>query len=207
MKMKKTSIIVLCLAAAVAASANVTINLGSGFLYGADGSTLFPDNGLLQLVASSTDTTFNSVTAGSFTSGDDVVLASFAFDHSTTSTPGFSIASLDLAYTAPVGQGDAIALRWFPTLTLASPAPLAGTIYGQFRTDAILSGSDIAWVLPSDGAIVTLNFGTIALGGESPDNLAVANLVVTAVPEPATYAAILGFVTLGLVGYRRFRRR
>lgn len=30
---------------------------------------------------------------------------------------------------------------------------------------------------------------------------------VTAVPEPATYAAILGFVTLGLVGYRRFRRR
>lgn len=33
------------------------------------------------------------------------------------------------------------------------------------------------------------------------------NLQVTAVPEPSTYALFLGVATLGLVGWRRFRRK
>ena len=83
---------------------------------------------------------------------------------------------------------------------------VAGTIYGQFNN--LLTSVDYSntWFAPADGQNADLTFLNSVPGGSYPDGLGIANLTV-AVPEPSTYAAILGALTLGFVGVRRFRRR
>ncbi len=68
-----------------------------------------------------------------------------------------------------------------------------------------------SWLLPTipDGAANADVQWTITDAGTSymvGDLIGNSVVLESAIPEPATYAAILGLVTLGLVGYRRFRR-
>jgi hypothetical protein len=96
-------------------------------------------------------------------------------------------------------------LRWYPTLTLSSSVPGAGTTYGQFRTDAVENSSDIPWQVPSSGAD-NLNFLTVASGvGTEPTSTGVASLVVAAVPEPSSLAAFGSLIVLGFAFLRRRR--
>lgn len=43
-------------------------------------------------------------------------------------------------------------------------------------------------------------------GGDLRSGLAINNFQITAIPEPSTYATIFGMLTLGLLGFRHFRR-
>ena len=189
------------LASATFAHATITINLGAGNLYGTSTATLFPTGGLLQLIVSSTDNVFSAPVAGSYTgnSADDVILASF-----TLASPGMFQQVINFALSGNIGPGDQILLRWFPTLTLANTTPPAGAPFGQFRTDLIENFSDISWNLPNDGAIVGLNFLTMALGGTRPEMDGVANMIV-AIPEPST-VALVGLSVIGLAVYSRRRK-
>jgi hypothetical protein len=189
------------LASATFAHATITINLGAGNLYGTSTATLFPAGGLLQLIVSSTDNVFSAPVAGSYTgnSADDIILASF-----TTLTPGTFQQVINFALSGNIGPGDQILLRWFPTLTLADTTPPAGAPFGQFRTDLIENFSDIPWNLPNDGAIVGLNFLTMAQGGTRMEIEGVANMMV-AIPEPSTIA-LLGLSVVGLAAYSRRRK-
>jgi hypothetical protein len=103
-----------------------------------------------------------------------------------------------------------------------NPYSLGGTqLYGKVsggNESAIFTSS--SWVLPTlsstsfnpvayDYAIFssdpTAKVGsnlTFMPGQGSMSN----NTIKLAVPEPSTYAAILGALTIGVVGYRRFRR-
>jgi len=193
------------LASATLAHATVTINLGGGNLYGTSTATLFPTGGLLQLIVSSTDNVFTAPTAGSFTgnSTDDVVLASFVLNMGLGS-PGTFAQPINFAFTGNIGPGDQILLRWFPTLTLANTTPPAGAPYGQFRTDLIENFSDINWTIPNDGALVALNFLTMAQGGTRMEIEGVANMMV-AIPEPST-VALVGLSVIGLAAYSRRRK-
>lgn len=194
---------------ATVANASVTINLTAGQLYGATTSEVLPHDGLIQLLASTADATFSSPTVGSFSSGDDVVLASFGLDETTIGVDGSFSYALNLDYSgfANLGAGDALLLRWFPNLTAASTssAVAAGTAFGQFNN--LLTSVDYSntWYAPADGLSIDLNFLNGVLGGSYPDSLALATNTV--VPEQSTYAAVLGSLVLGVVGYRRFRKR
>jgi hypothetical protein len=88
-------------------------------------------------------------------------------------------------------------------------------VYGWVFNSKALAGSsqwavvtNANWVLPTitdavdgfDWSITDANT-SVVFGTVSGNNVG-----LVAVPEPSTYAAILGLATLGLVGFRRFRR-
>ena len=189
-------------ACSLSAHATVTINLGGGYIYFADGTTKAPLGSLLQLVASTNDNIFSAPTPGSFTGGssDDVVIASFEVNQE----PGIFLEDIVFSLGGTLGVGDQLMLRWFPSLTLSASAPGGGEQYGEFRTDAVENGSTTNWLVPADGQTHDLNFLTIAAGGTRPDAEGAANFVV--VPEPST-VALLGFggiaAAAGLLRKRR----
>ncbi len=188
--MKLRLAVLALLVTSISAHATITINLGVDKLFQSNGTTPIPTGSLLQLVVSTTDNVFTLPTAGSFVGGsaDDIVLASFACQ-SNGSFGGPIVFSL----SGNLNAGDQIMLRWFPTLTISSSSPGAGTSFGQFRTDNIESASNIAWVVPADGSTVSLNFLDIAGGGTEPNSAGTASLVTAAIPEPSSVAlAIFG---------------
>jgi len=203
---------IFCLSFALLAAASfsqgaILINLSAGNLYNGNTSTPFPTGGLIQLVASTLDNTFANPTPGSFTgnSSDDVVLASFAAND--VLGPGSVQQPVTFSLSGNLNPGDQILLRWFPQLTLANVAtgPSAGNTFGQFRTDLVIDFSDIAWFVPADNTVFSLNFVTLAQGGSNPESAGVANMVVTAIPEPSS-VALVGVALAGLAGFARRRK-
>ncbi|AHF94545.1 hypothetical protein OPIT5_20170 [Opitutaceae bacterium TAV5] len=95
-------------------------------------------------------------------------------------------------------EGMDVWLVWFPDLRQDSISPSAGLVYGAYH------GND--WIIPADGARVNLSVETGSIGGPVPDDALVANRQISAVPEPATYAAIFGGLTLAGVLVARRRR-
>lgn len=112
--------------------------------------------------------------------------------------------SQTITLSGDLGANDNLALYWFPTVSSAS---IAGSVseYGFFRTsnaaDLVSSGSDIAFIMPSDGANSTLAVYSSSVGGGVADSA----LTAVAVPEPSTYAMLFGALALGFVAYRRRR--
>jgi hypothetical protein len=197
--MKKLLALALITFTCATAQATVTINLGGGYIYFADGLTRAPMGSLVQLIASTTDNVFTAPTPDSFTgnSPDDLVLASFFVNVE----PGLFLQDIIITFSGTLGPGDQLLLRWFPTLTSAGSGPGAGTQYGQFRTELIENNSTINWNLPPDGQTHDLQFVTMALGGTRSEAEGAANLVV--VPDPSTYA----LMAVGLVGLVIANRR
>jgi hypothetical protein len=182
------------------APAQVTFNITTGILYSATDVPL-ADGRLVQLVASTTNSTFSAPTTSSFVSGDDVVLFSFAMDSSTTGTAGSMSAVLNLSSLGSVSGlsvGDSLMLRWFDLPSTAS-APNYGTAYGEYRNGTAIDGS-MAWTMLGDGATIDLNFFTLAAGGSNPEAAGIASSAIPEPAETATFAA-LGALALGL--YRR----
>lgn len=211
--MKRLLVLTLLFLSICGARATVTINLGAGNLYNANGSALMQPGMLVQLIASTTDTTFNNPTAGSYTGGsaDDVVLFSFTVNQGAGLVGQALI--IDFANFANLTVGDSLLIRWYPTIAGPSPAsstlppgPAAGSAYGQFRTDIVEvnNGSNFAWLMPADGSTIDLNFLTQMINPTSTHTEAegFATMLV-AVPEPSTYALLI--VGLGAAVFARKR--
>lgn len=167
-----------------------------------------PDGGLLLLVASTTDTTFTTPTATSFTPGtDDIVVAKFALNSTTVGVGGDTNQQITYTYSGNFNVGDPLELFWYPTLTTSATTPGNNTSFGMFRTDQVQSadGSDIAWIAPANGGPYNLFFLTTSQGGSNPDAFGIANLTVNPVPEPSIYA-VLG-LGLGGLTFAAMRRR
>jgi len=112
---------------------------------------------------------------------------------------GFSN-TFDITYSGNLGAGDQLALYWFPGLTGSTVG--ASQSYGFYRTSVIDTGSggDMAFVLPTDGFPYTL-------AAINVDNAGIATnaefTAIPVVPEPSTYAAIMGIAALVVVARRR----
>jgi hypothetical protein len=213
--MKKLLILSVLLAGLSSVRADVTINLGAANLYNSNGSQLMQPGMLVQLIASTGNSTFDPPTPGSYTGGspDDVVLSSFSINQGAGATNVAIV--LTLANFPNLGAGDALLLRWYPTIAgpanptpVLPPGPTAGSPFGQFRTDLIEveNGSNFAWVVPPDGFTITLNFLTQAINPVSthPESDGFATMVV-AIPEP-TSVSLMGVALVALVGFARRRK-
>jgi hypothetical protein len=150
----------------------------------------------------------NSLAPGQYVSGGDIILGAGGFNsndgaHDDTAT---FFNNLSAGTT-----GQAIALRWFPNITFAqfqsNVTPVAGQNFGTYNPLAAGNSSDNPdgsnlWVVPGPSATVELDFFTSNDFGTQAPSEGFANLSVTAVPEPSTYASA-GLAGLGIVLVRR----
>lgn len=175
----------------------LTIQVDADLLKDSNGNSM-PTNGLVILVASTTDSTFNGPTAGSFASGDDIVVAKFNLNSS--GAPGVLIdVAPSLSLTGNWTVGDPLAIYWFPTLTTNSSAPTAGIPYGMYTTATPLDGSD-PWVTPQSSANIDLRFITTDsdsvnghLAGSNAATAALAsNVVGSGLTAPNLAISLLG---------------
>jgi len=202
----------LALAGFTTASAqSVTISMGAGTLYN-DTGTMLTSGRLVLLVADTNQNGFGALftgshlTAGSFLNGDDQILGR-AF----TEADGGAAAQFNLIPLASnptpglftqLTTGDHLAIIWFSLLGEDATQLAYMDSYGLFSSSSLTLDGD-PWQIPSGGSTISINFLTQDALGTHPETDAFANLTVSAVPEPATYAALLGLTVLGLAAWRR----
>lgn len=200
----------LCLglaAALLGASAvraqTVTLDFSAGRLFDSSG-TLLPNGTLAILVADTLQNGFGTLQAGTlnvgdYLNGDNQILARGTINNGFfgLGTAGGSSDELTLqAGSFPqLSTNDPLAVIWFNGLTAGSFSVSAGTAYGTF------TGS--SWLVPAEGSTESFQFFTASRGGSYDDILGRANLFVTAIPEPSTYATLAGALALALACYRR----
>ncbi len=193
---------------AVAARADVTINFDAGQLYDQDHTPL-PNSSLVLLIADTGNNGFSPLTSGALmndsflANSDDLILAM----SSVTDFGAFQGVSDSFTGSFHDGwnAGDPLALIWFAD---GNGSLLSGGEHYGFFHSATGEDDSNPWTTPADGTFVwTLTFLTSSAGGSvHADSLGDANLTVTAVPEPATYAAGLAVFVLGFAALRRHRR-
>ena len=185
----------------VVGQTNLTFVLG---ILADNNGTPVADGGLLQILASYHGTSLSAATPTDFLGGDtgETVIWQGAVDSTTAdNTPGASILNFNVNLYADgtpgnyLTAGSTLFVRWYPTLSAASVSP-GTTLYGQYGYSAA-DGTvlDSTWVLQSIGTNPQYLFVTVGGGGTIADTAGQATLS-TAVPEPATTAALLGGVGL-----------
>lgn len=180
-------------AAALASSAQITVSWGND----AEVVKLASSSGSLLPVGS-------ELLLGSFAAGTDFSNTSYTYMSSQFTQYGVSAVG-DGGYGVP-GLFVASATASAPTSTKLYIWSFNASTAASATQWGIFSTSGTTWTTASsapDVLAVDISQATTADFGSLSASLA----MTSAVPEPSTYAAILGFVTLGLVGYRRFRRR
>lgn len=214
--MKKLALsLIISFAIAGVSQAAVTISFSLGTMYSStDTSTTVPIGGLINILAldsgawSGESALFTALT-DNFTPAGCTLVAQFPNDDVSGTTPGVVSTSFVFSYSGNFGAGDQLLAVVYPTLTMASLNPGNNTAGFYFRTAAIIDGSDIAWVAPSDGSSYSLFAYTSDLGGSLPADqftsgaLATGGQGFTTVPEPTTWALLAGSLTTVIVLRRR----
>ena len=206
----------------------VSFDLQVDLLQTATAGVALPLTGLVLLAADTGNNGFGPVTVTSIGSGTGNVFSSGLTLNGAAGddlilwrsdlSGGFNLAGLLLAAPSLTrgtygdvtwGTGAPLALLWFPNLTIDSTNTVAGTPYGLVSGGSALGQP---WVTPGDVSAYQLYFittndtNTTGLDGTSLPSLLVASHTVSAIPEPATTAALVGLGVLGFAMHRRRRR-
>ncbi|MDQ8194399.1 hypothetical protein QEH59_08175 [Coraliomargarita sp. SDUM461004] len=227
--MKKiSSTVLLCASAMMSNSyATVSFDIQADQLQTAILGEAMASSGVVMLLADTQDNGFGSVEPFSFggdlssgltsngAAGDDVVL--WVSDLTNNSIDGLLIGAatgitLGSYGSHTLSEGDALALVWFPDVSMIDGMVNFGAAYGLF--DEVTGSLGSQWTMPADGTsghglyAFTENSILLPSGAESgtlSSSLLLADQI--AVPEPAAAAALLGCVTLGCaLGRRRVKR-
>lgn len=200
---KRIVLLLVALSAAVCrADSNVDLNVLAADLQTAAGA-LMPSNGLVVIVASTTNSTFDGPSADAFATGDDVVV--FMGDIQGSGTNGTFISAITNSLTGNWNTGNPLQLYWFPTLATNATSPGAGTSYGQYSDAVGVDGSD-PWLTPATGAVVNLTFLTTVHGGTNAQTAGRASLTI---PFPAQLtvspsSADFGLAVIGTTNSQSF---
>jgi hypothetical protein len=223
--MKKVSLTLLLCAVGIvpAAHATVSFDIQADLLQTLNAGEGMPTSGVVMLLADTQSNGFGPVEAFSFTSdlssgitadgsaGDDLVLW-----YSDLSSSGMNGVLAGWAAGIQIGdygshtlsEGDALALVWFPDVSLVDGLVGVGESYGIFDETTGSLGSQ--WTTPANGSSAyglyafSENSALLPYGentGDLDSGILVADL--STVPEPAAASALLGIATLGLVFGRR----
>lgn len=124
---------------------------------------------------------------------------------------GFNGNLTNFAYDSEIAAGTKFALYWFPGITSSGSIVGNSQYYGYYRNDLVQfeSGSDIAFIFPTDGSFSNLysfDEDVLLTSGASIPTAAdfTASFQTSAVPEPSTFMALAG---LGICGFLLRRSR
>jgi hypothetical protein len=217
----KKLVLILLVAFAVSARADFTIQLDAGELM-QNALTQMPAGSLLLLVAAGADNTFsNTLTSGSYVSGDDVLLglastgtgaAAFNNAGGTNETNNVILVSTQNITLMP---GEEIALRWFPQINYtqfkAGAVPTLGDSFGTYNPKFWGNSTDnpdggALWQYPGEGVSVNFNFFTTNSDGGGTQNPLEGYASFIVVPEPSTFG-LLGTSLIFAGGWLCRRRR
>ena len=171
---------------AVKTFATVGLQISAETLRTAGGSSLMPAGGLVILVTTTNGTTFGGPTATSFASGPgDIEIARWSLGAAGVFSDGVENISL----SGGVASGQALALYWFPTLTINASVPGGGITYGYYRdsspngpTGTGVDGGD-PWFIPPDGTAGWSPFlATITGSGTVANSVGFASYTVNRPP-------------------------
>jgi PEP-CTERM motif len=220
--MKRLLVLLLVLSAGSVYGA-FSIQLDAGQLK-VNATTSMSTGSLLIFITAGPDGIFetpNSLKAGSFVAGDDVILSVISDPPSGSAfnTTGGTNETLNLFaitnVTPPTGQ--LLGLMWFPGITLtqwqAGATPTAGQVFGFYNPTFYGNATSNpdggnTWTVPSAGSLINLNFFTTdsSGGGTQLPSEGFADFIVSAVPEPSTWS-LLGLGGLSSVGLTLLRAR
>ena len=170
--------------------ASITMNLGAGVFFKANGTTPVDEGTLFQLIDLGPNGVFDPIDLrdgnisqlGQWVSGDDkLITATYqstpdyaslaAFDLGSGNSPHFGAGQMDRQIKfdglTELLTGTHFGIRWFPTLTaddyyhLGSITLLGGEPYGQFTRQSNPLNNGSLWIVPNDP---TFSFGPDPLG-------------------------------------------
>ncbi|MDQ3117048.1 MAG: PEP-CTERM sorting domain-containing protein [Verrucomicrobiota bacterium] len=218
----KKILALLFLVIATPAFADFTIILDAGRLK-IDATTSMPLGSVLVLVAAGGDGSFsNSLSAGQYVSGNDVLLSlttvtnsSGAFNIAGGPEETLNVITINTASFPGLAVGDLIALRWFPQISQtqfqAGTTPAAGNNFGTYNPlfwgnpNNNPDGGN-TWSVPGPGATVNLNFYTTSASPPGTQNPLTGYAQFSVIPEPSTWA-LLSCGLIGAVGLRLRKKR
>lgn len=196
-----------CLTVTEIRAGTIHIDFSLGILATQDGTPV-SDGSLVQIIAAPTTSTFADPTATDFLGGSssEYLVYSGAFDSTTVGVPGAETLSLNIDLATYPISGDALLVRWYPSLITSSSAPGSLTHYGQFGYPNNPSSLDLTntWVAPSAGGSASFSFQTSSAGGSYSDSIGYASNV-TPVPEPSSSAIVIALCALAVTIHHRRR--
>ena len=216
----KKLLALLFLAIATPALADFTIILDAGKLR-ISAATPMPLGSVLVLVAAGGDGSFsNSLAAGQYASGNDILLSlitvpnsAVGFNNSGGVDETLNTITINTTNFPSLAVGDLLALRWFPQISLAQfnagVTPSTGNNFGTYNPLFWGNGTNNpdggqVWAVPSGGSTINLNFFTSDTAGTQ--NPAEGYAQFTVVPEPSSFV-LAGVSLLGAAAFRLRKRR
>jgi hypothetical protein len=215
MKKLVTVIVAVSCLAAYQAKAGILMNFGVGDLTDQT-STLVNDNAIALIVANTSGLGLaggvnNLAGTSSLVVGTDLTIQGGGVGDLILGKANITASSGQTGYFGGtsgawtlglqgLAAGETVYVMWFPSLTMASTSPGAGTFYGALTNPGPLDSGQ-AWVIPADGQTTELDANNANEGGTYPNGNLSANFQ-TVVPEPSSILLVVTGL-LGLLGLRR----
>ena len=190
----------LCLCS-VQVQASVSFNVSAERLQDPSGIDMAV-TGILVLVADSNGDGFGGPSSSAFVTGDDYEVKKWDIATDGGNTPGvFHGTTGSVPFFGAWGEGDPLAIYWFPTLNVSSEAPGEAIPYGMF-TGGSLDGTD-PWTTPADGTsghqliFLTTDADTLLPSGGSSNSASGLASNVTSGATPTTPSSLAGVTAQG----------